>query len=319
MTAAGAVGGTVYFPPGDYRIRATNTNRYSTVADRVSLLGAGRAATRLLLDSDDVEGYRELLHTAGSNITVSDLTLSCASEVYGTLVRLTAGSNITFRRVRFAGRRADFPDTVLHGVTVDESGTISALQFDDCLIEGVNYGFLQSNTATTTLEHVIVNDCVFRDIAAEDLAFNAPNGQMTNIVVRGSQFLHGDGFAVSLANVVGCLIHDNTFTGYGQEFVHIEDGTTGVEVRRNTFTGNQPNAFDYYSFVFIINGSNNVIVADNTFNADDVGLPFRCIYVGPGGVSYPAPTGITVSGNTATLGSNRTLIDVHGESEVTVL
>ncbi|MGY1886111.1 glycosyl hydrolase family 28-related protein [Blastococcus sp. SYSU DS0753] len=315
--AADSGGGVVVVPPGRCRIVATSEDAFVRLGDDVTLVGAGASRSFLELDADD-DGYRELLRTDGSNISVSDLTLTRAGGVYGVLVRIEEGRNISLRQLRIDGRRRDFPGSTVHGLTVADRGSIENVLLQNIEVRDVQYGFLQTNQAETELTGVMVDRSVFEGNSAEDLSFNAPNGDMTAVTVQNSRFTGGGGFAVSLANVHGAVLRGNTFDGYAKEFVHIEDRSSEVQVVDNTFSGKQRNTDEWYSYVMVINASTDVTIASNRFEITEWDERFRCVYVGPGGSGFPAPTEISIVDNEVDAHGAVTLVDTYGGADVTV-
>jgi hypothetical protein len=311
-------GGIVAVPPGRCRILATAKDPFVRLGDNVSLVGAGASRSFLELDADEGDSYRELLRTDGSNISISDLTLTRAGGVYSVMVRIQEGRNISFRQIRVDGRRSDFSEGTVHGLTVADEGAIENVVLQNIEVRDVQYGFLQTNKAETELSGVLVDRSVFEGNSAEDLSFNSPNGEMTAVTVQNSRFTGGGGFAVSLANVHGAVLRGNTFDGYAKEFVHIEDRSSDVQVIDNTFSGKKPSKDEWYSYVMVINGSTDVTIANNRFEITDWDERFRCVYVGPGGSDFPAPTEISLVDNEVDAHGAVTLVDAYGGAGVRV-
>jgi hypothetical protein len=316
--AAVAGGGIVRLPAGTCRVVATTANQYSWLGSHMHLAGAGSDRTSLVLDTDDPTQYRELVHTEGSDITVSDLTLTAGPQVYGVLLKTAPGSDVTVKDVVLDGPGGSGGPLRLQGIMLPSEGRLENLHLDGLTVRGLAYGLLQQSESTATVTRVTVERSTFTGNQADDLSFNAPIGDMTAITVRNNSFTGGNGFSVSLANVHGARIEDNEFRGYAQEFVHIEDRSSDIQITRNAFSGNVLNHQDWYSFVWIGSRSTTVQISDNTFRTSPATYPFQCISVGPGGTNYQAPRNITVHGNHAVLAPNTVLITVYGGAEVIV-
>lgn len=319
LEAAGrAGGGTITVPAGTCRILATEQQPYAALGANTTLAGEGSAVSALVLDTDDPRGYRALLHTEDDDIAVTGLTLSSVPDVYGVLVQTTAGRNLALEDVVMTGPGAANGTNTLHGVLLPANGTLEDLRLSDVTVQGLEYGLLQQNASTATITGVTVERSTFRGNRADDLAFNAPAGRMTDVVVRDSSFADGGYFAISLANVQDAVLEGNTISGYSHEFVHVEDRSARVRIAGNEFSGNRPTGEDWYSFVFVVSGSQDVDVVGNTFRTSPSRTRFQCVFVGPGGPDSAAPQGITVRDNLAELSENTELVAVHGGSGVSV-
>lgn len=318
LDRAADVGGDVVLPKGRCRILTTRRHPSLNLAPGTTLRGAGPRRTSMYLETDDRNGYRELLRTHGSGVTVAQMSLQRSGNVYGVMVNLGNGSGLTLRDVNIVGDRWANPSTSFHGITNAGSGIVDDVLLERIAVFGCDYGLLQNNAATTSMTGWTVRDSEFMFNAADDLGFNVPSGSMTGVLVENSRFTSGRGFGVSLANVQDVQLVGNTFHGYVREFVHIEDRSRNVELRQNVFTGNRRNATDFYSFVFVINGSDDVRIIDNSFRTSPAENPFRCVFVGPGSPTAPAPQGVVIQGNDARLRPNCTLLEEYGGSGVTV-
>jgi hypothetical protein len=319
LEAAGrAGGGRITVPAGTCRILATERHPYATLGSNTTLAGTGSGVSGLMLDTDDPRGYRALLHTEDDDIAVTGLTLSTVTDVYGVLIQTTAGRNLTLEDVVMTGPGPANGANTMHGVLLPANGTLENFRMSSVTVQGLEYGLLQQNASTATITGVTVERSTFRKNRADDLAFNAPAGRMTDVVVRESSFTDGGYFAISLANVQDALLEGNTISGYSHEFVHVEDRSARVRIAGNDFSGNRPTGEDWYSFVFVVSGSNDIDIVGNTFRTSASRTPFQCVFVGPGGADSEAPQGITVRSNAAALSENAELIAVYGGSEVSV-
>jgi hypothetical protein len=141
---------------------------------------------------------------------------------------------------------------------------------------------------------------------------------MTGVTVRDSRFSGGGGFAVSFAHVRGAVVERNDLTGYAEEFVHIEDRSRDVLVTDNTFSDPQDNRHEWYSYVLVINASTRITISGNRFEIGNWDRRFRCIYVGPGGSAFEAPTQVSITQNRADVRGPVPLVDTYGDAGVSV-
>jgi hypothetical protein len=319
LEAAGrAGGGTITVPAGICRILATERDPYAALGGNTVLAGGGSRASSLRFETDDPRGYRALLHTEGDDVAVRGLTLTSAEDVYGVFLQTTAGRNLTLQDVVMTGPGQANGTNTLHGLLLPANGTLENLRLSDVTVQGVEYGLLQQNESTATITGVTVEGATFRANRADDLAFNAPAGRMTDVVVRNSTFADGGYFAISLANVQDAVLEGNTISGYAHEFVHVEDRSARLRIAGNTFSGNRSTGEDWYSFVFVVSGSSDVDITGNTFRTSPTDTGFQCVFVGPGGPDSAPPRGVTVRDNTATLTGGADLVAVYGGAEVSV-
>lgn len=108
---------------------------------------------------------------------------------------------------------------------------------------------------------------------------------------------------MGFANVRGGKIMDNSFSYYGMNPVHIEDRSADVVVAGNRFFITSTIDTGYAAPIFVISGSNGVVVTENHCDTTKQSNRVDCIYVGTGG-STMRPRNITIKYNTLVLGSN---------------
>ena len=318
QAAARMGGGAVAVPRGSCRIVATAARPTVALGSRVTLAGAGPRASSLLLDTDEPSAYRELLRTAGDDIAVTDLTLTSTAGIYGVFVQIDAGRGLNLADVVIDGPGLQSGQTPLHGLSLPIEGVLQDVRIHGVTIRGVEYGLFQRNESTATVTGFTVVDSTFTDNHADDLSFNAPKGIMRNVLVQNSDFSGGGGFGISLANVQDVVLRGNRLRDKAKEFVHIEDRSSDVLIEGNIFSGNGPNTQDWYSFVLVINGSDQIDITGNTFRTSPAATPFQCVYVSPGGDGRPAPQDVTVRNNEADLTENTVLVSSYGDSDVVV-
>jgi hypothetical protein len=318
--AAGAArqagGGIIAVPAGTCRIVATGSAAASPLPAGTMLAGAGADSSTLLLDTNDPRSYRAMLHTDGDDVAIQDVTIRSVDAITAVLVQVGTGQDVTLQRVVLQGP-ADPGSSTVHGLLLPGSGTLTGLGLFDVTMRQLDYGLFQQNASTARVTGITVENSTFDRTRAENLSFNAPNGTMRDVTVQDSTFTGGNSFAVSLANVQNATVANNTLSGFAAEFVHVEDESADIRITGNEFSGNVTVPQDWYSFVFVISGSRDVQITDNTFRTSPAEHPFQCVYVGPGG-DAPAPEAVVVSDNSAELAENTRLISVNGGADVSV-
>ncbi|MXG89928.1 right-handed parallel beta-helix repeat-containing protein [Nocardioides flavescens] len=276
------------------------------VPSGVTVQGSG-PASGLQLGCAASDQYVELLRLAGGSIALRDLTLERVEDCYGVVLALYVTRGLTLDGVRIDGGTdgagARFGAT-LHGIDLRQvDGGSKAILLDDITVEGVDYGLFQSNEVASAYTGITVRGSRFRDNRADDLEFNAPAGSMRRVRVEDSEFrdnravADGSGIGVGLANVQDAVVSGNDFEGYLFEPVHVEDRSARVVVSRNAFRDCFTAARDYASHVFVVNGSHDVVVRDNLFDATANRAPFQAVFLGAGGPGLTAPFDVVVEGN----------------------
>ncbi len=293
-------GGTLYFPSGRYRYRATDTLR---PAAGVTIAGDPGTST-IDVDNAAGSGFLAVWAVDGASITIDGLVIRRAADFPAVLLNLGAATGFAFTRSALVGGTSMFPDAYCHGVKLPDAGVAGALTLADSTFAALTYGLFQANASTATVTGVTVERCSFSGNANTDLEFNAPYGAIRQIRVTGCTFADNDspGFGVGLAHASEAVVRGNTFDRYSLEAVHIEDYSTDITVADNTFTAC---GLRDDSHVQIISGSQRVAVAGNTFRATMNENPIYVINVLPGGDGPTAgnrptdpPSDITVEQNT---------------------
>jgi hypothetical protein len=187
-----------------------------------------------------------------------------------------------------------------------------------------SYGFLQPNAATASTDGIVVDDCTFTNNGNDDLEFNAPNGTMKNVTVKGSSFSHNrnsagthSGFGIGLANVKTALLSNNTFRDYRYEPIHIENGTANVTIEDSSFKDAFTASRSWASHVAIVSGSHDITIQRNTFDTSTNTNTITPILISPGG-SHPEPYNVRILRNTFIVRPHAKTAYYSGISGVTV-
>lgn len=300
LEQAGERGGTLYLPPGRYSYR-----RATPLRPAAGVVVAGHPGDSVVefAPPPSRDGFGQLWAVTADDVTLDGVVSQRASDVATVLVDLEAVRGFTLSRSALLGRPPSGGTTYCHGIKLPDSGSARALTLTDSTFAELSYGLLQTNVSTARVDAFTVERCNFSSNGNTDLEFNSPRGTTTSVRVTDCAFADHEslGFGIGLANVTGAVVERNTFERYSLEAVHIEDYSTSITIRGNTFTACGLREF---SHVQIIGGSNSVTVADNVFTAT---MNTQRIYVvnalpggtapTPGGRPVRPPTAVTVRAN----------------------
>jgi hypothetical protein len=300
---------------------------FLVVPSGVTIQGQG-AASRLQLGCAASDQYVELLRIEGGSIALRDLTLERVQDCYGVVLALYVTRGLTLDHVTVDGGvdAAGEPfGATLHGIDLRQvDGGSKAVLLDAVTVRRVDYGLFQSNEVASAWTGITVRDSVFRDNRADDLEFNAPAGSMRRVQVLDSEFrdnrasVEGAGIGVGLANVQDAVVSGNSFEGYLFEPVHVEDRSARVLVSRNEFRDCFTAERDYASHVFVLNGSHDVQVRDNLFDASANRNRLQAVFLGAGGPGLTAPFDVVVESNRFVAPAGLELVHSDGDDGIVV-
>jgi len=315
-------GGTLTVPPGDYRILTTSSP--ISISPNTSVVGVPGQS---IIDFDTnqtgtTNAYRALFWNQGNNISLVGLTIRRASDFPAVFFPVHSFSGFNLISDTIIGNEYPGDPYYAHGFELAVcSGATSNISFENTTLTGLDYGVYETNTATATVNGISVSACTFTGNYADDLEFNGPAGPDTNISVTDSSFTNnkatgiGCGFGIGLANSAYITIAGNTFSGYNAEALHIEDNSTNVSVYNNTISSA---GLTHDSFIQVISGSNNISITGNVLNASNNTDAINLINVEPGGTTFKAPSSVTVSNNSFTLGALQSGADFMDVPNLTV-
>lgn len=267
VTAAAVNGGVVYIPPGTYNYVATGV---LGLGARVTLRGVP-GATILNLSPSVAGAYTEFVRNNGDNVTVEGLIVNRVADFPSVFFPQQTYSGFTIRDCTFNGNFPTYTATnYCHGIEqgLTTSGVSDKLLVERCVFTQLKYALFGLMTAFTCTNTSIVN-CVFDSNYATDLEFNAPTAVQTNVLVRDCVFRNnqttttGAGFGVGLAHIDGAAVCNNTFSGYNNEAIHVEDYATRILIDGNRLTSC---GLLFSSYIQVIQGVSEVQIVNNELN-----------------------------------------------------
>jgi len=311
-----ATGGVLSLPPGVCRVVQTARSGGVDLPTGVRLQGRSATST-LSLACDSASSYRELVRVSGDRAALVNLRLVRSTPCQGVMLKVLPVRELTVADVTVDGGTG--LGSGMNGIELAAGpGTLQQLRIRDCTVRNLEFGLFQASTTTTTSEDLSIDRCRFSGNTADDLEFNAPTASMQQVTVRHSVFAGGGQFGIGLANVQHATLSDNSFSGYAQEPVHIEDRSGWVQVTNNSFRQSYTRNTSWSTLILIINGSHDVAVTGNTFDSAPPIIPKHCVYVGPGG-SAASPSNIVVSDNTFKVTSATKPWGIYGGQNITTL
>lgn len=305
---------------GNCRISTTATTAAIALAGPITIRGTSPGAT-LALDTDQAGAFRQLFSVTGDGVTLENLTLRRASDLYGIMIILHGVSGFRLDGVVIDGAKTAFPRNIFHGVAIwGDSGDLTNTAFVRTTIRDTDYGLLQDSGVRTATVGFTVDRSTFTANHLDDLEFNSPNGRMTTIAVTNSSFTDNRartnqtaaGFGIGLANVQGAVIRGNDFDGYPLDPVHIEDRSAQVTIENNTFRNSFTAGHNFASHIFVVSGSHDITIRNNTFDTAANRNRIDCVYVGPGG-GRPV-SNVSVTDNVFRLRPNTRAVGNYGST-----
>ncbi|UXM90962.1 right-handed parallel beta-helix repeat-containing protein [Paenarthrobacter sp. JL.01a] len=266
---AAAGGKRIFFPAGTYYYKATGA---LSLPGGTLLEGFSSGSTKILFDTSSAGVYREFARNTGDDVTISGLTIERGSDFPTVLFPIQNFAAIKLRDFKVNGNRDIFPTNYCHVMQlgVQNGGTFTGLNVRDSTFTKCSYVLFQTNASTGIARELQFYRCTFDSNFATDLEFNAPASDNYNIIVKDSTFKNnqatsvGAGFGVGLAHVTGAKLINNTFDGYNNEAVHIEDYSTDVLVDGNSF---KRCGLLFAAYIRIISGARYVKIVNNDFDA----------------------------------------------------
>lgn len=253
-------------------------------------------------------GYWSLFKVAGSGATVEGLTIQRAGDFKAILLLMTGlsnPSNITVRNCSIIGR-ADLYTTATnycHAFLIGND-IVANILIEGCTVSTCNYGLIQLNTSTGTVNGITVRNCRFNNNYSTDLEFNAPNrsANVNHVLVSGCTFADNQnggetsGWAVGLAHIQTAAIENCTVTNYLQASFHVEDASTNVTITGNTLL---ETARQTSNPILVLSQSDNVRIEGNYLRAaGNTHSPYLIQATAGSSTTANYPTNVHVNGNT---------------------
>ena len=240
LDAAG--GGTLLLPPTDIAI-TMNAEATFDIPANTRILGTP-GATRLLLTSTNDLVYVGLFGSAGDNVTIEGMTLLRNSDCTGFMFYPDGYDGFHVKNCVIDGNKVAYPTNVFHGWTMHRPTTLKRnITIRDCEITRLGYGLLYANTDAGDIDVTVVDNCWFHHNYSDDLEFNAPLTEWTNITVSRCQFTDHLGTSINaclgigIAGCNGVVVRDCLFDGTYSDAIHLEWQAKNVLISNNRFIG----------------------------------------------------------------------------------
>ncbi len=217
-----------------------------------------------------------LVSLAGANAKIRNGFLDNPNPANCLIVDVAAGAtHPTVERISFTG-------ATTQAVNVDKPG-IKHVRVKDCTFTDVNYGVLTNSgpgTGAYDLKDVRVTGCTFLAIRGDGVEFNHPSGVAgaaylaSDFIVEGCH-LEGNatsgsinsGFGVGVAGAARVKIANNSFVGWAQQAIHVEDKSRDVGITGNTITGGGTRPGSAFPSGIYVMTSEQITVTGNTLHA----------------------------------------------------
>lgn len=312
-------GGVLVLPPNDIALTLTALPTFE-VPGNVQITGHP-GATRILLSSAHPNLWFAFAGSRGSNVAFDGVMFVRNSDC--TMIFFYPGGHDGFHlhNCVIDGQRGTLAGHTVHGLSLEQSGPKRNISLTDCTVTGVNFGVLQSNSATSSVDTFRVDNCLFTGNDADDLEFNAPNALMRNVAVTNSRFTNNlsenaaASLGIGLAHVSDAIIENCYFEHYYGEAIHLEDYCENVTIRGNRiFTcGTNPKRDTLTdldrSGISVMSGSSDVTITgnilDHTANRNSLhGIVVKNLPgdLTPGGRPNIPPLRVTITDNTIRCG-----------------
>jgi len=307
-------GGTLIIPEGTCLIGGGGIG-----LGNVSVRGVGERSVLTFT------GAATIMRIDASNVTFSNVTLvhSGTQNSVLFLLRDTTATGLTFDHVVLDGQAPTKPNYAM-GMWIESGGEYRNIRILNSTFTGFTYAIGINSNFAGVLDGLTVDASLFHNNYADDVEINTPAGTGRNITVTNSTFrdnLAGHeraGFGVGFANVSGVLVKNNTFSGYPIRPIHIEDRSFDITIEGNTMSNGATGLLESHaSYIFIVNGANDVRLFNNTIDASANSNPTFCVYAGEGGGAHGAASNITGSGNTFTACRGFTGQPTYGDVNLT--
>lgn len=318
---ADAGGGTLLLPPKEIAVTLTTLPTFKIPAN-VQIVGHV-GATKFLISSAQPDVWMAFAGSRGNNVSIEGVMFERSSDC--TMIFFYPGGYADFhlRNCVIDGQHDTTHARTVHGLSLEQPGAKANISLRNCVVTRVNFGVLQSNEATSTVDNFVVDRCAFSGNFADDLEFNAPNATMTNVRVTNSRFTNNlsenaaASLGVGLAHVTNAVVQDCYFEHYYGEAIHLEDYCENVTITGNRISacGTNPNRATLTDLdrcgISVMSGSSNVTITgnilDHTANRNSLhGIVVKNLpgELTPGGRPNIPPQRVTISDNTITCGHN---------------
>jgi hypothetical protein len=277
---------------------------------------------------------------ATAHAAFDGISIARKSPFSGALVSLACGSHLDFRRCSFDGGGSDptiAPKSgILFGVMYAQNAPGTSLcdvDFERCRFAGCGTGIGSPNQGFAAVRRLAVRNCLFAANLGPDVVLNAPNQtveqETSNTVPEDRPFLQDGlrvegcdfednqaGIGVNLAHVRGVTVSGNSFTGYAQAAIQVEDHTHAALIAGNRSCSCATSSAALGA-ITVLGASHALSILCNDF--EQVDSPGACILVTggstPGQYSQlpdPSPYNLLIVGNRGRLGKGAGFVDAAG-------
>lgn len=271
---ADAGGGTLTLPPRTISMTLTAEPTFS-VPGNVRIVGT--PGTTILLTSVNNDVYVSFAADAGDNVTFEGLKLVRNSDCIMYFFSPLGYDGFFIKNCTINGQKSKFTKNV-HGIVLNHGGPKRNIVLESCHFTDLDFGLLQSNTTTADVDSITVHRCSFSGNFGDDLGFNSPNAQMSNVLVTDCRFADNAsqtfeaGYGVAFAHVVKGAIRNCSFENYHNEAIHIEDYSSSVDISDNTIITCGTNPFTETATdldrggIVVTYGCSDVTIKNNTLD-----------------------------------------------------
>ena len=299
IQAAIAVGGTVLFPAGTYRV----TSFSITPPANTRLVGDGAGISTIEFESATTTSKEDFV-TSNGNIEFKGLSLYHNGPASETAQVITlAGDNIVIDGCEIYANDSVSVDTIANAFIFNNSNA-SRVVIRDTHIHNVNRVILRDSSSTGVVSDVQVTGCRFTDLGEGGVQFNFPNGSITGVRVTNNYFneFHTgtEQIYTGGASIKNAVFSGNVFEGACKESIHIEEDAQNIVVDGNTFKADGLRCVAIYenNIAGTYSRPTNVVISNNTFEtggAIGTGDGILAVEDGVGDETYD---NLVITGNT---------------------
>jgi hypothetical protein len=324
LSSAG--GGLLQLPPATIAMTLTAWPMF-TVPGNVRVVGAP-GMTTIILTSDSAIADRAFIATSGDKISIEGVKFVRNADFPLVFFFPGAIDSFRFSHCEIDGQRDTYATHYAHGISLDGTGEKSHIALSDSRWTRLDYPLFQG-TSTNSSDHITVDNCTFAFNYADDLCFNAPNANMSNVSVTRCRFVDNQstdpsrGFGVDFAHVTGGTVSDSYFENYYNEGIHIEDYSTNIVISGNRLVSC---GTTLGGGMTVVTGCTNVSIVGNTVDASANTTTLHAIAIlaggngtTPGGRPMIAPSRCTLSNNIIRCGAKYLGIYAEAVPDVTVV
>jgi hypothetical protein len=183
---------TLFFPAGTYisdstilplpygtHLKGEGIGRTIIKANNILDVFFATMDSKFILSNSDNYGVKA---NTPEYITIEDMTLDTSECLLNTLMNLASASNVVFRNVEFISSQIS---SIIKFVAKNNASSFSNIEFENCVFSGGNYGIYSA----TNLEHLVVKNCLFKNIKNYAISLNPESdSKIINCIIDGNKF-----------------------------------------------------------------------------------------------------------------------------------